>query len=180
MLFRSVQSWQESLKQWCAAHLHDPAYRGWVSFRFPESIEHFNLVAVQRHRPDVPEAMIGPDSRLRRRDGFVLTDKRMETREVLSEIHYCILCHERDKDSCSKGILDAAGKVTINPLEIPLAGCPLDEKIGEMHFLRKNGDSIGALALVMISNPMCPGTGHRICNDCMKDRKSTRLNSSHT
>ncbi|MDQ3133298.1 MAG: FAD-dependent oxidoreductase, partial [Acidobacteriota bacterium] len=27
---------------------------------------------------------------------------------------------------------------------------------------------IGALALVMIDNPMCPGTGHRICNDCMK------------
>ena len=34
--------------------------------------------------------------------------------------------------------------------------------------MRKNGDAIGALALVMISNPMCPGTGHRICNDCMK------------
>ena len=37
-----------------------------------------------------------------------------------------------------------------------------------MHYMRKNGDAIGALALVMISNPMCPGTGHRICNDCMK------------
>jgi NADPH-dependent glutamate synthase beta subunit-like oxidoreductase len=37
-----------------------------------------------------------------------------------------------------------------------------------MHYLRKHGDAIGALALVMISNPMCPGTGHRICNDCMK------------
>ena len=37
-----------------------------------------------------------------------------------------------------------------------------------MHLLRKRGDAIGALALVMIDNPMCPGTGHRICNDCMK------------
>ena len=27
---------------------------------------------------------------------------------------------------------------------------------------------IGALALVALDNPMCPGTGHRICNDCMK------------
>ena len=34
--------------------------------------------------------------------------------------------------------------------------------------LRKAGDAIGALAIVMIDNPMCPGTGHRICNDCMK------------
>ncbi len=25
-----------------------------------------------------------------------------------------------------------------------------------------------ALALVTIDNPMCAGTGHRICNDCMK------------
>ena len=55
-----------------------------------------------------------------------------------------------------------------NPLGIALNGCPLDEKISEMHTLRKAGDAIGALALVVVDNPMCPGTGHRICNDCMK------------
>jgi len=27
---------------------------------------------------------------------------------------------------------------------------------------------LAALALVAVDNPMCPGTGHRICNDCMK------------
>ena len=37
-----------------------------------------------------------------------------------------------------------------------------------MHVLRKDGDSIGALAMIVIDNPMLPGTGHRICNDCMK------------
>ena len=158
----------EILKQWCAAHLHDPAYRHWVSFRFPESIDHYNLVQLERPNPAIPEEAAGPDGRLRRRDGFGLTDERMKPREILSEIHYCILCHERDKDTCSKGIKGADGKVTINPLDIPLAGCPLEEKISEMHYMRKNGDAIGALALVMISNPMCPGTGHRICNDCMK------------
>ena len=36
------------------------------------------------------------------------------------------------------------------------------------HLLERQGDPIGALALVTIDNPMCPGTGHRICNDCMK------------
>jgi NAD(P)H-flavin reductase/NADPH-dependent glutamate synthase beta subunit-like oxidoreductase len=158
----------ESLKQWCAAHLQDPAFRHWVSFRFPETVDHFNLVALQHSNPEVPEESIGPDDRLRRRDGFGLTDARMKPREVMSEIHYCILCHERDKDTCSKGIKGSDGQVAVNPLEIPLAGCPLDEKISEMHCMRKNGDAIGALALVMISNPMCPGTGHRICNDCMK------------
>jgi NADPH-dependent glutamate synthase beta subunit-like oxidoreductase/NAD(P)H-flavin reductase len=158
----------ETLQQWCAAHIHDPAYRHWVSFRFPEAVDHFNLVQLDRPNADLPEQLIGPDARLRRRDGFGLTDPRMQPREILSEIHYCILCHERDKDTCSKGIKTSDGKIAINPLDIPLAGCPLDEKISEMHYLRKNGDAIGALALVMISNPMCPGTGHRICNDCMK------------
>jgi len=158
----------EDLMQWCALHLHDRNYRHWVSFRFPETIEHFKLVEVQRPNGEIPESMIGPDARLRRRDGFVLTDDRMQPREILSEIHYCILCHERDKDTCSKGIRNADGAITVNPLDIPLDGCPLDEKISEMHYMRKHGDAIGALALVIISNPMCPGTGHRICNDCMK------------
>jgi len=165
----------EALRRWCAARVHDPAYRQWVIFHFPENVEPWSLVAVQRPNPDLPEEMIGPDSRLRRRDGFKLTDARWKSREVLSEIHYCVLCHERDKDSCSKGLHEAAKgapgqplQVVVNPLGIELAGCPLDERISEMHTIRKRGDALGALAIVIIDNPMCPGTGHRICNDCMK------------
>ena len=158
----------DAMKRWCAANLHDPGYRPWVIFRFPETLDYFNLVQVQRPRAELPEAMLGPDARLRRRDGFKLTDPRWNTREVLSEIHYCVLCHERDKDSCSKGLRDPDGRVQSNPLGIELNGCPLDEKISEMHLLRKHGDAVGALAIVCIDNPMCPGTGHRICNDCMK------------
>jgi NADPH-dependent glutamate synthase beta subunit-like oxidoreductase/NAD(P)H-flavin reductase len=164
----SVAGEIESLKRWCAAHLHDPRYRGWVVFRFPENLDYDHLVQVQRPDPKLPEEMTGPDDKLRRRQGFVLTDKRYTRREVLSEIHYCVLCHERDKDTCSKGIRDKEGKLTANPLGITLAGCPLDEKISEMHTVRKRGDAIGALAIVTVDNPMCPGTGHRICNDCMK------------
>src|SRR5262245_26819241 len=91
----------EALKRWCAARIHDPAYRDWVIFRFPENVEPFHLVDVRRPDASLPEAMVGPDERLRRRDGFTLTDERMTPRQVLSEIHYCVLCHERDKDSCS-------------------------------------------------------------------------------
>ncbi len=158
----------ESLKRWCAAHIHAPRYRGWVVFRFPENLDYDHLVQVRRPDADLPEEMVGPDARLRRRDGFKLTDHRYTRREVLSEIHYCVLCHERDKDTCSKGIRDKDGTLAVNPLGIPLAGCPLDEKISEMHTLRKRGDALGALAIVIVDNPMCPGTGHRICNDCMK------------
>ena len=154
----------EALKRWCAARLHDPAYRPWVIFRFPETLDYWRLVHTTSEGP----RLYGPESRLRLRDGFKLTDPRMQRREVLSEIHYCVLCHERDKDSCSKGLRDAKGAIAVNPLGIALDGCPLGEKISEMHTLRKVGDAIGALALVMLDNPMCPGTGHRICNDCMK------------
>ena len=53
-------------------------------------------------------------------------------------------------------------------LGVTTIGCPLDEKISEMHLVKRNGDNIGALAIIIIDNPMCPGTGHRICNECMK------------
>jgi NAD(P)H-flavin reductase/NADPH-dependent glutamate synthase beta subunit-like oxidoreductase len=158
----------DAMKRWCASCLHDPAYKDWVVFRFPETLDYQHLVQIQRPRADLPESIIGPDARLRRRDGFALTDGRYTPRENLSEIHYCVLCHERDKDSCSKGLHDKAGAATTNPLGIPLNGCPLDEKISEMHTLRKAGDAVGSLAIVVVDNPMCPGTGHRICNDCMK------------
>jgi NAD(P)H-flavin reductase/NADPH-dependent glutamate synthase beta subunit-like oxidoreductase len=37
-----------------------------------------------------------------------------------------------------------------------------------MHMIRKGGDAIGSLSIIVIENPHVPGTGHRICNDCMK------------
>jgi NADPH-dependent glutamate synthase beta subunit-like oxidoreductase/NAD(P)H-flavin reductase len=158
---------------WCQLRRQHPTLRkeirGWISFRLPETLDYHHLVKTERPNPSLPEERIGPAERHRRREGFQLTDPRMTRREVLGETHYCILCHEREKDSCSKGFFDAkTDSWQKNPLGIELKGCPLDEKISEMHQLRREGDSIGALALVCVDNPMCPGTGHRICNDCMK------------
>jgi len=104
----------------------------------------------------------------RKRDGFALTDRRGTRREVTKQIDYCMTCHEREKDSCSKGIHEKDGSIKKNPLGVETKGCPLDEKISEMHFLRREGYPLAALAMVMLDNPMCAGTGHRICNDCMK------------
>jgi NADPH-dependent glutamate synthase beta subunit-like oxidoreductase/NAD(P)H-flavin reductase len=160
------------IEAWAAAHATQAnareRVRGWASFHFPHQLDYQNLVQIERPRADIPEMMRGLDENLRRRDGFGLTDPRATKREVLDEVDYCLYCHERNKDSCSKGFHERDGSVKRNPLGIKLEGCPLDEKISEMHVLKKEGDSIGALALVMIDNPMCPGTGHRICNDCMK------------
>ena len=104
----------------------------------------------------------------RKRDGFALTDRRGTTREITKHIDYCMICHEREKDSCSKGLHEKDGSIKKNALGVDIKGCPLDEKISEMHFLRREGYPIAALAMIMLDNPMCAGTGHRICNDCMK------------
>jgi NADPH-dependent glutamate synthase beta subunit-like oxidoreductase/NAD(P)H-flavin reductase len=163
----------EQYALWCHLRREHPALRAqiasWISFKLPETLDYQHLVETERPNPAVPEERVGPAAGRRRREGFTLTDPRMTRREVLGETHYCLLCHEREKDTCAKGFVDAkTSSWQKNPLGISLKGCPLDEKISEMHELRREGDSVGALALVCIDNPMCPGTGHRICNDCMK------------
>jgi NADPH-dependent glutamate synthase beta subunit-like oxidoreductase/NAD(P)H-flavin reductase len=170
-----VKSALRLIEAWAAAHASQPAararVRAWVSFHFPHPLNYEHLVQIERPDAELPELMRGLDQNLRRRDGFALTDARATPREALDEVNYCLYCHERDKDSCSKGLREGAsnaGALKRNPLGIALEGCPLDEKISEMHVLQREGDSIAALVLVMIDNPMCPGTGHRICNDCMK------------
>ncbi len=148
-------------------------FHGWSTIAQPKPLSFDRLVELKVPDANMPEAFEGPDQHLRRRDGFTLTDQRFGPREVMNEVDYCVVCHEREKDSCSTGFREkdpiAAGHTfKKNPLGIPLAGCPLDERISEMHLLKSRGDSLGALAMVMLDNPMCPGTGHRICNDCMK------------
>ena len=158
----------EKLEKWLMMRRHDPALRSWMAFRLPHAVNHEDLVPLRRPARATPELIEGPHEHRRHRDGFDLTDRRMTPLEVADQIDYCLYCHERDKDSCSKGLRDKAGAAKPNPLGIVLAGCPLDEKISEMHLVRKHGDAVGALALITVDNPMCPGTGHRICNDCMK------------
>jgi hypothetical protein len=69
----------EVLKRWCAARVHDPAYMSWVIFRLPEAVNFFSLVQVEHQDAVLGTALTGPPSRLRRRDGFTLTDPRRFT-----------------------------------------------------------------------------------------------------
>ncbi|MFQ5750421.1 MAG: FAD-dependent oxidoreductase [bacterium] len=157
-------------KEWVLAHLHNPQtvaeVKDWVSLKLPEKINFEHLVEVRKGLQT--SRLEGPKERRRRRNGFDLTDRRYRPLQVLNEVDYCLYCHEHDKDSCSKGFLDKEGKVKKNPLGIPLTGCPLDEKISEANLLKRDGETIAALATMMIDNPTIPATGHRICNDCMK------------
>ena len=111
---------------------------------------------------------------LRERNGFALTDHGTDLKGALDEANYCIWCHEQGKDSCSKGLIQKSKSPDEPPsfkrseLGALLAGCPLEERISEFHKLKSQGVAIGSLAMITLDNPMCAGTGHRICNDCMK------------
>ncbi|MBK7660811.1 MAG: FAD-dependent oxidoreductase [Betaproteobacteria bacterium] len=110
---------------------------------------------------------------IRRREGFALTDSGTDLTGALDEANYCIWCHEQGKDSCSKGLKEKPaedGSVAFkkSPFGVPLAGCPLEERISEFHKLKAEGCAIGALAMIVVDNPTVCATGHRICNDCMK------------
>ncbi len=164
-----------------ASYTH--SFDGFWTIRQPKPLKFDALVELERPDPALPEAVEGPAHAQRRRDGFGLTDPRATPRQIASELDTCVLCHEREKDSCRHGFKDkqpqAAHTYKPNPLGVPLTGCPLDERISEMHQLKALGDSVGALAMIMESNPMCPGTGHRICNDCMRScifQKQTPVN----
>lgn len=165
----------EKLTEWCTqalATIEGQAYvKGWTSFRLPQRTEYHNLVPTHSI-DDKLERLAYADTHLRFRDGFKLTDPRMTVREAQDEVNYCIYCHDHDGDFCSKGFPVKKDDPTLgfkkNPLDVTLVGCPLDERISEMNILKRDGNTLASLAMVMVDNPMCPATGHRICNDCMK------------
>ncbi|HZM01050.1 MAG TPA: pyridine nucleotide-disulfide oxidoreductase, partial [Planctomycetota bacterium] len=155
-------------ERYLAACRRDGLHRDWDSLHLPHKVDWRRLVPTVPAAEAAPGAVAGPPERLRRRDGFVLTDDRGTLAGRLGQVDTCLICHERGNDSCRKGMLDKQEQVKPNPLGVPLEGCPLDERISEAHELADEGDPIAALAMVMLDNPTCPGTGHRICNDCMK------------
>jgi NADPH-dependent glutamate synthase beta subunit-like oxidoreductase/NAD(P)H-flavin reductase len=147
-----------------------PEVSGWMAFKFPKRTDVQHLVEYEVVERAGVKAFACPPGQHRKRVGFSLTDASYRRlREVLYEVDHCILCHTRDTDSCAKGMREKkTGKFKLGPFGQPVTGCPLGEKISEMHALKRQGDDLGALALIMLDNPMVPGTGHRICNECMK------------
>ncbi len=165
----------EKIYQWGSLAESDPVgqarVKGWITFKFPARLDFDNLVGTQESTFQGIPVKIGTNP-LRKRDGFALTDKRMNRYDIASEIAYCKYCHDHDGDFCSTGFPvkkgDPSQGFRKNPFNETLTGCPLDEMISEMQRLEKLGLSIGSLAITMVENPMVPATGHRICNDCMK------------
>ncbi len=144
-------------------------HRDGTLFKVPHKPDPARLVPVETILRDGVTMLRLLEHDWRARDGFALTDPGMNDQQALDQVNYCIWCHNQGKDSCSKGLRDRkSGEFQKSPFGVTLAGCPLEEKISEMHTLRAEGAAIGAFAIIAIDNPMMAATGHRICNDCMK------------
>jgi NADPH-dependent glutamate synthase beta subunit-like oxidoreductase/NAD(P)H-flavin reductase len=144
-------------------------HRADTLFRVPHKVDPLHLVPVETIERDGVRMLRLPEHDWRPRDGFALTDAGMSDQQALDQMNYCIWCHTQGKDSCSKGLKDRkTGAFQKSSFGVTLAGCPLDEKISEMHTLRAQGCLLGAFATIAVDNPMMAATGHRICNDCMK------------
>ena len=145
-------------------------HRSGVLFKAPSKLDSMRLVPLRTAAPEgYAQHTLEPDH-WRRREGFALTDPGTDLNGALDQANYCIWCHEQGKDSCSKGLREKApaGGYKKSPFGVPLAGCPLEEKISEFHLVKTRGQALAALAMICIDNPMAAATGHRICNDCMK------------
>ena len=144
-------------------------HRAGILFKTPHRIDPLHLVPVDTVEIGGVRMMRLPEHTWRQREGFALTDPGMDLNHALDQMNYCIWCHAQGKDSCSKGLKDRkTGEFQKSPFKVTLAGCPLEEKISEMHTLKVQGVTLGAFAMILVDNPMVAGTGHRICNDCMK------------
>jgi len=143
-----------------------------VLFKVPKKLDFQRLVPVETHNE--LGVTVHTLSHIRRRQGFALTDSGTDLVGALNETNYCIWCHEQERDSCSHGLKEKPSSPEARPafkntvFGVPLAGCPLEERISEFQKLKTEGVAIGALAMIALDNPMVAATGHRICNDCMK------------
>ncbi len=137
-------------------------------FKFAQKLDMEHLVPVETLTESGIAKMALPGHRHHHREGFKLTDPGMDLRGAYDQATYCIKCHNQGKDSCSTGLMEKEGDFRRSHFGVTLAGCPLEEKISEMNVVKQDGFTVGALAIVVVDNPMCAGTGHRICNDCMK------------
>src|SRR4029078_3554923 len=120
----------EMLAKWCTRALttnEGKAYtKDWVSFKIPERIDHQQLVMTDTETLPTFQRLQSKPDQLRHRDGFKLTDKRMNARQVQDEVNYCIYCHDHEGDFCSRGFPqkkgDPAQGFKQNPLGITLTG----------------------------------------------------------
>ena len=159
----------ESLKRWCAARLHDRAYRDWVIFRFPENAR---LLASGRCAA-AGSAAAGSDDRARlaaappRRlhaDRRAHEAARSAQRDPLlravprARQGFLLERHPRQGRGASRSIRSALRSTAVRSTR----------RFPRCTRCARSATRSARSRSSIVDNPMCPGTGHRICNDCMK------------
>jgi len=174
---KAVAVWLQDEAKYAEALTVAARYAAWachqegsgILFHIPQKLTPLALVDTQEKWQGGVRVKAG--KRLRHRDGFMLTDPGLTRTQALDQAHYCIWCHHQGKDSCSKGLKpkeQTTEQFQHNHWGKPLTGCPLEQKISEMNEIKAQGFTLGALAIIVIDNPLVAATGHRICNECMK------------
>ena len=177
---RSLLAFLESLldtyARWCRARMARVELRreisAWVSFHLPETLDYAHLVETERPEPRrCPRSASARTTRRRRRDGLrahrPAHDARARSsarRTTASSATTATRTRARKGFATTK-----TRRVQEEPARRRARRLPARrEDLARCTRCGSEGDAIGALALVCVDNPMCPGTGHRICNDCMK------------
>lgn len=161
------------VQDWCfyvvTGVLPDTLTQSWYSFWVPKRLGEW-LVEVRQGEHDchVQSSQMQPYQR----EDFRLVDTAMTPEAIALQSDYCKICHPKGVDYCRSGFYQNKkdpnqGFKTSREGEV-LSGCPLDEKISPMHAFMNQGMPLAAWIAVMIDNPMCPATGHKICNDCIQ------------
>ncbi len=162
----------QMMLQWCGLVIHNelkPYLDTWAVFTLPARVDLSQLIETQDSDAGFRQTL---EAYWRVRQGFQLTDQGASDVAVADQLYYCLECHQKKTDYCRTGFFkkksDQQAGFKSNQLDELLEGCPLDERISEMHWLKRRHWAIASLAMIMRDNPLCSLTGHRICNDCMK------------
>ena len=110
-----------------------------------------------------------PEHDWRERDGFALTDAGMNDRQALEPdrlLH--LLPRPRQGLVLARACATTRRARSRRTRSASRSTAARSTRRSARCTDARDGDALGALALVCIDNPMLPGTGHRICNDCMK------------
>lgn len=161
------------LQQWCFLarenHQWKERLQNWYIFWQPQKI-HPCAVAIEYD--DSTNSICSKKSTANSRDNFSLIPSYWDNDQSMMHVEYCKYCHDRAVDYCRSGFYqkksDPSQGFRSNRSGQVLSGCPLDQKISQMHWLQRQHFTLSALIVVMIDNPFCLVTGHRICNDCMQ------------
>lgn len=163
---------QAKLRMWCywlsTTAVPEVDVSSWYAFWRPKPVVDLRVTAQFNHSQLQWSQQV---TQPLQRDDFSKVAHEFSLPKQLLHAHYCLTCHQKQIDYCRSGFYKQKNQpeqgYRQDSQQRVLHGCPLRQHISEMHWFKQRGMHLAALIAVMINNPLCALTGHRICNDCM-------------